>query len=156
MNNHLIAISTNSLKQGDLIAYSIYKGDFAVLNQHIYNIKIKDDNFPKMFVYYVLKLHLNYLRSILGGGVGQFHLKKSEVEQIAVIDPPMALKQRFLSVLEKLKVIEAMQNNSSNQINELYNSLMLKAFKGELVTEVRSQSQVTEHKNYHIVDSMSK
>jgi type I restriction enzyme, S subunit len=113
----------------------LFKGESALLNQHIYNIKISNDNFPKKFVYYVLKLHLDFLRSRLGGGVGQFHLRKTDIEQIAVIDPPLELKQKFVSIFEKCQEIQSKQKESTNFTTELYGSLVSKAFKGELVAE---------------------
>ncbi|MDH5686348.1 MAG: restriction endonuclease subunit S [Candidatus Bathyarchaeota archaeon] len=136
-------IEKYSVSDGDLLfswagveksidAY-IYGGEKALLNQHIYNIKIVNSEFPKLFVYWVLRLFLRYLRSQLGGGVGQFHLKKSTIENIRIINPPLELTRKFVLIVEATDEIRKKQIESKKQIGALHNVLMQKAFGGELV-----------------------
>ncbi len=47
--------------------------------------------------------------------------------------PPRPLQQEFARLVEEIEAEKARQAESKNKLDELFNSLMQKAFKGELV-----------------------
>jgi type I restriction enzyme S subunit len=77
----------------------IYKGERALINQHIYNFIIKDNNM-KLLVYYYLQYLLSNLRKSIEGGAGQLHLSKDKIEGIQIILPPESECEKIISILE--------------------------------------------------------
>ena len=47
--------------------------------------------------------------------------------------PPLALQQKFAQIVEKVEAMRQNQKQSQQEINNLFNALIQKAFKGELV-----------------------
>jgi len=117
--------------QASIDAY-IYRGDVAMINQHIYNIKPKDERVSKIYLFNLLQLHLEDLRGSLGGGVGQFHLKKSDITSIKVLIPSKDEMKRYMNSLESINKQKAQSQQSLEKAEELFNSLLQRAFKGEL------------------------
>ena len=109
----------------------IYKGDTAMINQHIYNIKPRNE-ISKLYLYHLLQLHLGNLRGSLGGGVGQFHLKKSDVTGIKVILPNDSEMANYIASLSSINKQKKQAKASLVQAEDLFNSLLQRAFKGEL------------------------
>jgi type I restriction enzyme S subunit len=73
----------------------------------------------------------------LSRGSGQPNLPPMpEIKAIKFMTPPIDLQNDFASIVEKIENIMKKQGCSTNEINQLFDSLMSKAFKGELVTEV--------------------
>ncbi|ADR21382.1 restriction modification system DNA specificity domain [Marivirga tractuosa DSM 4126] len=117
----------------------LYDGETGMLNQHIYNLKPKKNSPNKEYLFNLLKLHLRNLRSSLGGGVGQFHLKKSDITSIKVLIPDEATMQVFLDSLSILNDQKQQAQANIKKSEELFQSLLQKAFKGELVSELESK-----------------
>ena len=111
----------------------IYKGETAMINQHIYNIKPRH-KISKLFLYHLLQLHLDNLRGSLGGGVGQFHLKKADITGIKIIIPDDLTMNNYLSSLASLNKQKEQALASLAQAEDLFNSLLQRAFKGELTS----------------------
>ena len=136
-------IEKHKVEQGDLlfswagvkasIDSYIYEGEVAMINQHIYNIKPKSSDISKLYLFNLLQLHLENLRKSLGGGVGQFHLKKSDITSIKVLIPDSNSMENYMQSLNSLKNQKAQAQASLAQAEDLFNSLLQRAFKGELV-----------------------
>ena len=135
-------IEKHKVEQGDLLfswagvqasidAY-IYEGEVAMINQHIYNIKPKRSDINKLYLFNLLQLHLENLRKSLGGGVGQFHLKKSDITSIKVLIPDSNSMEKYMQSLNSIKNQKAKAQESLAKAEDLFNSLLQKAFKGEL------------------------
>jgi type I restriction enzyme S subunit len=137
-------IEKHKVEQGDLlfswagvkasIDSYIYEGEVAMINQHIYNIKPKSSDISKLYLFNLLQLHLENLRKSLGGGVGQFHLKKSDITSIKVLIPDSNSMENYMQSLNSLKNQKAQAQASLAQAEDLFNSLLQRAFKGELTT----------------------
>lgn len=84
----------------------LYKGERALLNQHIYNFKSKDKD-QLYYIYYYIKSFLPKLRQEIEGGAGQLHLTKDKIESILVPIPDpkelMLILTKFLQVDENLE-----------------------------------------------------
>ena len=55
------------------------------------------------------------------------------MENISIIIPPIELQNQFAEIVQKIESLKEKQKQSSDDINILFDALMQKAFKGELV-----------------------
>lgn len=110
----------------------IWTGQEAVLNQHIFNVKPKQGNLNKCFLQYLIKLKLPELISKAHGGVGLQHITKSRLNEVEIFMPPLDLQEAFASLVQEVENLGKRQAQSTLEVNELFNSLMQKAFRGEL------------------------
>ena len=67
-------------------------------------------------------------RRVKGIGVPDLHLV--EIKDFDIILPPIEMQKRFAEALTRIESIRAHQQESSQEINELFRSLMHKAFRG--------------------------
>lgn len=84
---------------------------------------------------YLLKLINNisdYFRNSAPDGT-QPNLNISIMKNFEIPLPPIELQEKFASIVEKVEKIKESQKKSKQEINNLFNALMQKAFKGELV-----------------------
>jgi len=56
-----------------------------------------------------------------------------DIRSIRIFIPPISLQQKFVQVVEKIEAMQQTQKQSQQEIDNLFNALMQKAFKGELV-----------------------
>ena len=56
-----------------------------------------------------------------------------EIKKIKIPIPPIDLQNKFAKIVDKVEKMREYQKNSNQQIEDLFNNLMQKAFKGELV-----------------------
>lgn len=79
-----------------------------------------------------LKLRYKELRHFGGqnqrGGITQHYLKK-----LSITIPPIELQSKFVSIVKKFELLKEKQKQSTEEINQLFDALMQKTFKGELV-----------------------
>ncbi|MBU4300370.1 restriction endonuclease subunit S, partial [archaeon] len=88
----------------------------------------------KYFIAYILKqpyyIQLATDRSV---GANLPRVSPRELELFEIISPPIELQQKFASIVEKVEAMRASQKSSKQEIENLFNTLMQKAFNGELV-----------------------
>ena len=60
-------------------------------------------------------------------------VSNNNVKSFKIPLPPLPLQEKFASIVEKVEKIKTKQKQSSKEINNLFNALMQKAFRGELV-----------------------
>ena len=83
--------------------------------------------------------HLNsefgklYLLKMAKSIVGMANINAQEVQKIPILIPPMELREKYAIIVEQIELLRGFQKQSNMEINDLYNSLLQKAFKGELV-----------------------
>lgn len=88
----------------------IYKGEKALLNQHIYNFRIPDETL-KRHVYNYLIFFLPQLREEIEGGAGQLHLSKAKIQSIKVPCPPVDELHRIVQIAKTIdNKLEAERN----------------------------------------------
>ncbi|MDD5474082.1 MAG: restriction endonuclease subunit S [Candidatus Methanoperedens sp.] len=63
----------------------------------------------------------------------QANLFQGKIRKLFLPLPPLPLQQKFARIVEKIESMRQSQNQSKQQIEDLFNALMQKAFKGELV-----------------------
>jgi type I restriction enzyme S subunit len=78
-------------------------------------------------------LLMNYGRfQATGRGSTFINISYDELSNLVIPIPPFPLQQKFASIVEKVESLRQNQQSSNHQIENLFNALMQKAFKGEL------------------------
>lgn len=83
------------------------------------------------FVWYQLKLSYEDLRS-LGRGGSQPNLNTNLIKSYELIFPPMKLQNQFVDFVNQVDKLKAQMETSLKELEDNFNSLMQRAFKGEL------------------------
>lgn len=83
------------------------------------------------FVWYQLKLSYEDLRS-LGRGGSQPNLNTNLIKSYELIFPPMKLQNQFVNFVNQVDKLKSQMETSLRELEDNFNSLMQKAFKGEL------------------------
>ena len=65
-------------------------------------------------------------------GIGVPDLGMKEIKDFLIAVPPIHLQQKFASIVKEVEAMKDQQKKSKEQIDDLFNALMQKAFKGEL------------------------
>ncbi|MCT7578355.1 restriction endonuclease subunit S [Aliarcobacter butzleri] len=94
------------------------------LNKVLYN--------PVFFKYlfYAESFKAQLLSFSHGGTMGILNL--SILKELKYIKPPIKLQNKFASIVEKIETIKEKENQKLKQFEDLHNSMMNKAFKGEI------------------------
>ncbi|MEK4601247.1 restriction endonuclease subunit S [Bacillus sp. FSL L8-0099] len=103
------------------------------MNQFMIRVNSKANN---RFIYYLLntKAGQNLIQKRVQGAVTK-SITKDAVRSIPIILPPIDLQNEFDNNLEQINSHKNLLQNSLQSIQELHQSLLQKAFKGELFQE---------------------
>lgn len=93
------------------------------------NTEIEQD-----FIWKQLIIQYEELRS-LGRGGNQPNLNLNLVRQFEVIVPPDSMQREFVGIIKKIDNTKNILKQSMEDLENMFNSLMQSAFKGELFTE---------------------
>jgi len=106
----------------------------ANINGHVYLIRLQENIIPE-FVLFVITTdeYREYIRSICVGGIDKRQINKEHLQKFPIIFPPVELQNKFVSIVKEVEAMKEQQKQSRIQIHNLFNHLMQKAFKGELV-----------------------
>ena len=74
-------------------------------------------------------------------GIANRDLVLSQMAKIKIIVPPLSIQQKFAQIVEKVEAMRQNQKQSQQEIDNLFNVLMQKAFKGELAAWTKSNKQ---------------
>jgi len=107
----------------------IWRGERAVLNQHIFNVRIRE-KVDKIYFQYFLN---SKLISKSHGGVGLQHITKYEVDKVKFTLPPLSFQEKFASIVSQVEKIKDKLKVEKNDADELFNALIQKAFSGGLL-----------------------
>ncbi len=83
------------------------------------------------YLYYWFLLKKDYLNAF-GVGATFKEISKSMVSKIKIPLPPLVLQKKFAKIVEKVERIKEAQKKSKQEIDNLFNALMQKAFQGGL------------------------
>ena len=86
------------------------------------------------YIYYFTKTqkYLSWIKSKMKV-VAQPNINTQQYSSIKIPLPPLPLQQKFASIVEKVEKMKEKQKQSKEEINIMFDALMQKAFKGELV-----------------------
>jgi len=99
-------------------------------NQGFKNMVCKEELNP-VYLYFWFLLNKEYLNS-LGVGATFKEISKRIVENIKIPLPPLPLQQKFSKIVENVEGLKEHVRKTKQNSEELFNSLMQKAFRGEL------------------------
>ncbi|MGQ7947161.1 restriction endonuclease subunit S [Flavobacterium sp. WC2509] len=126
-------INTENSSLGRAAMY-LGEDDEANVNGHVYLIRLKKGIINE-FVLHILttKEYRGHIRSVCVGGIDKRQLNKDHIENFPIINPPIELQNKFTEQLAIIEQQKAIIQKSLIKSEELFNSLLQKAFKGELV-----------------------
>lgn len=125
-NTILIAMYGQGKTRGKVVLLDIE----TTINQ-AFGAILPNDNYNSIYLLKVLDLMYQDIRD-LGRGGNQENLNMDIVKNISIILPPIELQNKFASIVEKIETIKEKENQKLKQMNDLHNSMMNKAFKGEI------------------------
>ncbi len=98
----------------------------AVVKQYIIN--------PMFLVYHLGNArYRNVVRSKCSTTAGQFNINTKGLGWLPIISPPLSLQQQFAELVQEVEALKEKQKQTEIELDNLFNSLMQKAFRGELV-----------------------
>ncbi len=110
---------------------AMYLGDDnkANLNGHVYLIRLKKGIINE-FVLHILttREYRDHIRSVCVGGIDKRQLNKDHIENFPIINPPIELQNKFTEQLAIIEQQKAITQKSLVKSEELFNSLLQKAF----------------------------
>jgi len=84
------------------------------------------------YLWYFLDVSYENLRE-LGRGGNQPNLNLSMIKNFEILNPPLELQNQFAKIALRVETLKTQQSQSKEEINNLFNTLIQKSFKGELV-----------------------
>ena len=109
----------------------------ARVNQHVAIIRAKSDFLNPIFLNHLLvsnSVKTKLLGVGAGGGAVMEAITKDQLEQFEIIVPPLKLQDRFEQLIDNVFTQKRTEINSNGDSEMLFNSLIQKAFNGELVS----------------------
>ncbi|NFO15624.1 restriction endonuclease subunit S [Clostridium botulinum] len=108
--------------------------DSANVNGHVYLIRLKEEILNE-FVLFILtsKEYRGYIRSVCVGGIDKRQLNKEHIEDFPIIFPPIEQQEKFVTYVKQVDKLKFEMQNSLKELEDNFNSLMQRAFKGELL-----------------------
>lgn len=108
-----------------------------ILAGYLIRVRMKDGYNP-----YFLWAHLNSkwskltLENMCKNIVGMANINAQELQNIPVLDPPINLQNQFAERVQAIEKQKAQAQESLAKAEDLFNSLLQRAFKGELSKEI--------------------
>jgi type I restriction enzyme S subunit len=121
---------------GEVGRTAIYNGEISncCYQNALHRLRIKSKSIePFYFVYYMMLASKYGLieRDTIQVTIAHFTLEKFKKFRVPL--PPIALQQEFSAIVEKTESVKEKQKKSREEIDNLFNSLMQRAFNGGLV-----------------------
>lgn len=106
----------------------------AINTKHLACITVDRSKAEPEFLAHAIHRHPDVLRQLNSAGRGAIMtgLNLGIIKRINLRVPPLKLQREFTDVLAKLRVVEDRMTASHEQVEELFSSLVTRAFKGEL------------------------
>lgn len=125
-------INTENSSLGRAAMY-LGEDDVANINGHVYLIRLQP-NIINEFILYILisNEYRDYIRSICVGGIDKRQINKEHLEEFPIIFPPIELQKQFVDFTNQVEKLKSQMETSLKELEDNFNSLMQKAFKGEL------------------------
>lgn len=103
-----------------------------MLNQHIFNVKLKDHDVTKSYLFFLLTSLVKNIEARTHGAIGLVHITKSELEKTIINYPDIQTQDQIVErlnetkllqetlFLEKLKFTELFENTLHNLLSQNY------------------------------------
>ena len=100
-------------------------------NQDIMSMTNISTDLSNIFLYFFINYYNEFLKSQQRGATIQ-GITAPVLKDLNTILPPIEIQNKFASIVEKIEIIKEKENQKLKQLEDLHNSLMQKAFKGEI------------------------
>lgn len=104
-----------------------------IIAGYIIRVRLNDDILP---IYLSMFLNSDYgkklLRGMAKGAVNQANINAQELKSIKISVPPIELQNQFADFINQVDKLKSQMETSLKELEDNFNSLMQKAFKGEL------------------------
>lgn len=104
-----------------------------VIAGYIIRIRLTNEILP---IYLSMFLNSDYgknlLRSMAKGAANQVNINAQELKSIKITKPPIDMQNEFADFVEQVDKLKAKMEESLKELEDNFNSLMQRAFKGEL------------------------
>lgn len=124
---------------GDLGVVSICKED-CVVNQQLHAFICKT-GLNNLFLMFVLSFQTNFMYKKATSTTVPY-MNKTTCNSIPIIIPPIHLQTQFAQIVEKTEALKTQNQQSLQELENLYNTLSQKAFRGDL----SRKTEPTNHK----------
>jgi len=125
---------TNSTELIGKTAYWDKDLDF-VIASYLVKLQLKPNHNPIWFSYL---LNTKYFKNLFAlkckKAVNQSNISPTLLKEFTMYSPPLPLQQQFAGLVQKTEALKEKQKKSETELENLFNTLMQKAFKGELVS----------------------
>jgi type I restriction enzyme S subunit len=114
---------------------AMWDGRFdAVAASYFIRVRFRDDiEHPQHFTSFMnLPLMKERLAKMARGAVGQANINSKELQSIELPVPPIALQRAFADRVVEIRALEVEQSASCGRLHELFQSMLHRAFRGEL------------------------
>ena len=86
--------------RGTSFGAHIWRGERAVLNQHIFKVGFDESRATKMYLLHALNKAVTEVEENLHGGVGLVHITKGNLEKIRIPIPPLEVQKEIVAEIE--------------------------------------------------------
>ena len=98
--NHGELLFSWSGSRGTSFGAHIWRGEKAVLNQHIFKVGFDGSRATKMYLLHALNKAVTEVEENLHGGVGLVHITKGNLERILIPLPPLEVQKEIVAEIE--------------------------------------------------------
>ncbi len=95
-------------------------------------ITVDDKIVNSIYLMYYLELYKPKMLQIASTGVQPF-LNMKHIKGFKIKLPPITLQNQFAQIVQQVETLKTHQSKSKQEIDNLFNTVMQKAFKGELI-----------------------
>ena len=121
-------------KDGTLGNVAIVDREDICINQSVACIRILKEKIDAIYFSYLLQTsQIQYVIKTGSGGSSIKHIYITKLAKVKIPLPPLALQQEFAQIVGHVETLRERQRQSAGEINLLFEGLMQKAFRGELV-----------------------
>ncbi len=103
------------------------------LNQRVAKITTNADSFTNEFILYVFRCP--FVKRTLTNpsrGIRQANISNDDILNLRIPQPPLYLQQKFSQIAQRYERLQAQQREAERQAEHLFQTLLHKAFQGEL------------------------
>ena len=127
----------NRTNSTELVGKTTYwnKSFDAVLASYLVKIKLNKKFNPTVFSFLLNTTHFKKMFvKRCKKAVGQSNISPTLLKEFPIYFPPLSLQKQFAEIINKTDALKEKQKQSEQELENLFQSLMQKAFKGELVS----------------------
>jgi type I restriction enzyme S subunit len=123
---------TNSTELVGKTAHWNYDFD-AVIASYLVKLKLKKNTLPE---YFTALLNSDYYKGMFQErckkAVGQSNISPTLLKEFPMLIPPLSLQQKFAQIVRRFERMRAQQREAERQAEHLFQTLLDRAFRGEL------------------------